>query len=607
MNTPHSSQTSTGKGLTDSSDIQSRNESHQRDSKITLTHKGEPNAHVSDKQPPLTHQCATKRNAIHGEDEKALQNSHPITLNQDGEMFAQTGTLMVDAFYTDDRCDKKFVKHCLEHIPYVLRNRARQQYNHLRKVKRKGRFDANTYLRKLSEYCSGFHVVKSMNDEQIDTYATERANECHYVASNMLHEGESTPEVLAVLEGILRQNDINPRKGRDIRGDVARYVHCNYWFKKLKKVKARAVEQISRYMGIVNRQSQIYITDYNLRDRREAKRRTNCFLESMEMINECGDSINLKEASDRNVSNPVNRRNELMCRLDGMEAYANKHGYKATFLTVTAPSRMHAVIRTGFPNPKYDNTNATQTHQFMSNQWAKSRAALAREQIDYFGMRVVELHHDGTPHWHLLIFVNPQHMYKLEQIIQDYAMEVDGDEAGASKHRFTAKRIDKKKGTAIGYVAKYISKNIDGYGVDDDRYGKPANESAERICEWSGLHGIRQFQQFGGPSVTVWREARRIAIKQHYDDKFLSVLCAADSGNWCAFIEAMNGSNTKRNDRPVAIYREFIEEEGQFIEPIGYVIKGLCCNSEIYISREHEWTLRNKDRAQKQALSETAG
>ena len=105
----------------------------------------------------------------------------------------------------------------------------------------------------------------------------------------------------------------------------------------------------------------------------------------------------------------------------------------------------------------------------------------------------------------------------------------------------------------------------------------------------------------------MWREARRIAIKQHYDDKFLSVLCAADSGNWCAFIEAMNGSNTKRNDRPVAIYREFIEEEGQFIEPIGYVIKGLCCNSEIYISREHEWTLRNKDRAQKQALSETAG
>jgi hypothetical protein len=49
----------------------------------------------------------------------------------------------------------------------------------------------------------------------------------------------------------------------------------------------------------------------------------------------------------------------------------------------------------------------------------------------------------------------------------------------------------------------------------------------------------------------------------------------------------------------VTIYGEFIEEEGKYLEPIGHVIKGLCCRGEIYISREHEWVLKNKDRAQK--------
>jgi hypothetical protein len=327
----------------------------------------------------------------------------------------------------------------------------------------------------------------------------------------------------------------------------------------------------------------------------------------MEMINECGDSISLKDASDSNVSNPVNKRNELMCRLSGMEAYADKHGYKATFITITAPSRMHAVLRVGKANPKYDNTSASEAHQFLSGQWAKVRASLARDKIDYFGMRVVEPHHDGTPHWHLLVFVKPEQMYTLEKTLESYALEVDGDEMGAKKHRFTVERINKSKGSAVGYVAKYIAKNVDGYGVDKDHYGKPANEAAERICEWSGLHGIRQFQQFGGPPVTVWREARRIALSKQYDETLLSVLCAADNGDWCAFMEAMSGANVSRNNRPVTLYREFIEEEGQYIEPIGYVIKGLCCNGEIYISREHEWTLKRIDKSKQEALGETAG
>jgi hypothetical protein len=48
-------------------------------------------------------------------------------------------------------------------------------------------------------------------------------------------------------------------------------------------------------------------------------------------------------------------------------------------------------------------------------------------------------------------------------VIQDYAMREDGDKPGAAKHRDPEKRIDRSKDTAASYIAKYISKNIDGF------------------------------------------------------------------------------------------------------------------------------------------------
>ena len=52
-------------------------------------------------------------------------------------------------------------------------------------------------------------------------------------------------------------------------------------------------------------------------------------------------------------------------------------------------------------------------------------------------------------------------------------------------HRFTYKPIDKTKGSAIGYIAKYISKKNDGYSIDLDEKGLDAKLSAERVIAWA--------------------------------------------------------------------------------------------------------------------------
>lgn len=68
----------------------------------------------------------------------------------------------------------------------------------------------------------------------------------------------------------------------------------------------------------------------------------------------------------------------------------------------------------------------------------------------------------------------PESIEPLRQVFLRYALQEDADEVGARQRRFTWKDIDEEKGSAVGYIAKYISKNIDAYGIDEDETGLEA-------------------------------------------------------------------------------------------------------------------------------------
>ena len=67
------------------------------------------------------------------------------------------------------------------------------------------------------------------------------------------------------------------------------------------------------------------------------------------------------------------------------------------------------------------------------------------------------------------------------------SLEEDGDEKGASENRCDFKLIDPKKGSATGYLAKYVCKNIDGKDLDKGGYGEVIRVSGKLMASFLKL------------------------------------------------------------------------------------------------------------------------
>ena len=343
---------------------------------------------------------------------------------------------------------------------------------------------------------------------------------------------------------------------------IARMTDHLWWRRQLRKYQARTLEGEAINLGYVHKRDQIYASDITVKRREQQKRRNAKTLEMTEATNlETGEIYNLTQLAEKSVSNPKIRRGELMTRIAGFENIAKGLDHAAEFVTITAPSKYHPkrIMENGFvdDNPKYLGATPRDTQQMFCKMWAAIRAKLHRNNIRVYGFRVTESHHDGCPHWHLLLFLPQEQIQKMRDIVFDYALREDTTERGAKKNRVNFKSIDPALGTAAGYIAKYVAKNIDGggYVVQGDIEGDDLSEitPSHRIEAWASTWGIRQFQQIGGAPVGVWRELRRMKHDERMSEKTSLALSAADAGNWRSYIEAMGGAFVERKNLTLKI------------------------------------------------------
>ncbi|MEX3175568.1 replication endonuclease, partial [Serratia quinivorans] len=102
--------------------------------------------------------------------------------------------------------------------------------------------------------------------------------------------------------------------------------------------------------------------------------------------------------------------------------------------------------------------------RYLGKQWSKMRTAFKDRQLQVYGVRVAEPHHDGTPHWHLMLFTPNNHRQPVIDILLRYALQQDAGEPGAQENRLLYQHLNRAGATA--YMANYIAKNLDGYALE---------------------------------------------------------------------------------------------------------------------------------------------
>jgi len=521
-----------------------------------------------------------------------------------------------------DRADVAFIFEQLTKVPDPIKRIILNKAFKLKVRRERNLCILNATKKVVSVLPEKLRHALTVDDEEIRDIANQCADRCRRIALHHNANGKISASTanksLEPLAAICQSNSneiyqllteyaetyrIKPiaitEKGVTELGAIKRMIDKHWWMRRLRKLFNQAYEQAAIELNLVNKYKQIYASDLTVKKRKQQKLRNEQMLSSMTVINDIGQQFSLKELSDLNVSNPAVRKAELMVRMRGCEELSKEHGHEGIFITITCPSKYHAVFsKSGQPNPKYQGFTPYQANQYLCNVWSRVRAEWNRNDIKPYGFRVAEPQHDGTPHWHILLFAEKHHIEDIKRVISHYSLEEDGDEKGAAQNRCDFKLIDPKKGSATGYIAKYVSKNIDGEGLDKGVYGEDPITAAQRVDAWSSCWCIRQFQQIGGASVSVWRELRRLKQKLGVDSIIEKARHAADESRWHDYVNAMGGVFAKRKERPLRLaYDNAVNTEtgecklghydGNFIQ----TIKGLLYEGQMITTRFFTWRL----------------
>ncbi|WP_338411431.1 replication endonuclease [Pseudoalteromonas nigrifaciens] len=588
--------------------------------------------------------------------------------------------------------DRNFLARGLQNVPVPLQSRMARKYIDRYNQKKAGsQYRANTWLRRtIARLKPRFGVLFSITQnmplpwhilssiEKTKKHAGTLAMECVQITLDVSEENQHLPyekiisltydaiathakAVGANVPFYAMRDDNLPTECYEI---ALLKMQCDrWWARQLKTIRRQFLELLEIATGQVgkdlyhDKKSKKFkrrgISPYSSK---QAQREFNFaqasgrqFLEMMELQSSEGDVISLIEAVKSGMANPANRRNELMLRIRETEELADEMGYVGVFYTITCPSRFHA------NSSKWHGETPKDAQNYLTQTWARARSKLNRRGLKYFGVRVVEPHADGCPHWHMMLFMPKNKLQEVNAILRWYFIQEDKTElydyygpvqtrakvvnewvdinthgthiktvekcvsyrAGTKKSelfktykqkrrewglkksqgkkakapskfyrtfspRFDAIKMDKSKGSAASYIAKYISKNIDGYQLsdhEDAETGENLQEQANPVLAWASTWNIRQFQFQGSPSVTVYRELRRMPKGKAISDETIEpIRHAADTANWKDYVKLQGGMCIGRAANFKSMYED--TQMGNDYAEVVRRIKGVLTNTD---------------------------
>ena len=399
---------------------------------------------------------------------------------------------------------------------------------------------------------------------------------------------------------------------RQVIAAISRLVNVDYWHRKLKAHRTQWLEALMIANMDVCQNRHPYASKHAIRAV-QAQRLSNMqYLQGMDIEDvETGERFDLFDKVMASISNPEIRRMELMAQMAGIERVAKERGDIGMFITMTCPSKYHptklrkrkkdviAVLNSKWKNEAYTPKDG---QHYLVKVWSRIRSAFNDHNIDVYGVRVVEPHHDGTPHWHMLLFVDKASRAKAIEIMRKRALQEDGDEAGAHAYRFECKHMN--RGGAVGYIAKYIAKNIDGYALDgeiDHETGKDLKSMAAAVSAWASTWRIPQFQFYKLPSKGAYRECRRaclrgVSIASRLGEVAERVRAAADSGDFFEYVMSQGGPCIRRREETIRVARETgdVNVYGEAVQKVVGIYNQLTANTPVIKTRDRKYQIVKK-------------
>ncbi|MGF1762463.1 replication endonuclease [Aliivibrio kagoshimensis] len=433
------------------------------------------------------------------------------------------------------------------------------------------------------------HIL--MNDQAIKKLAAQISDENNLM---LVHaDSESATSFLALMWNIYQEQSNNLRSvhlnapfqdvekiDEEMLSIAVLKMQTEVWIeKRLLKLRAQYIEyaQIALERVGTEKHQTKYISAMSFSNWKIKQREAEQFVKNMTVFNdETGERYALADVVKRTTSNPENRRIEMMVRSRGFEELATELGYTALFITWTLPSKYHRV------SSKWNGASVKEGHNKLMSKWAIARAQLSKLDIKYFGFRVAEPHKDATSHGHYFLFCHADCKDAVIDIIKSTAIAEDRYELGDDiSPRFDVKECDPEKGGATAYIAKYISKNINGNHMPESK----AQEGAFMARAWASTHGIRQFQQFGGSPVSLWRNLRKAKPQQTLiDSKLEELRQAADSSKWKLFCQLASSAKI-----------EYEKKKNKYGETVSKIIGFSWLGKVIETASEHYSLIKTKD------------
>lgn len=367
-------------------------------------------------------------------------------------------------------------------------------------------------------------------------------------------------------ESLLR----GPVPGQTSAAQFSRMSDARFWRRGIRVILLREREHFYMRLHLVHKMREAYVSDAQLSTRLAQLKRQREWMKETVLLPRYlapGEGANGLLTLEQVASSPRTRFAKLYTFVKAMDVMSTEAGLSAAMLTLTLEPQWH-------PNPSdgknsWNGATPREAHQSIASRWQSILRDLDRFGVGVSGLRVVEPHKDGCPHWHIWLLHQPESEQTILETVMRYfpnrlkvrsakriregapkarAENVMYDtledlkagngrpsvvtvlKNGSEKYEGSQvefARINRDISSGASYAMKYLLKTVDGGDALNNDAGlfdaadlssetleKRAKHAAaaKRVDAYRSLWGINAGQLFGvAKCLTAWDELRRLS------------------------------------------------------------------------------------------------